>query len=192
MAAPLPQYKREYITSLLALGNTKAQIIAKVKKRYGHEIHPTTITRLKKQNALAIADAHDHIAAGSEIVGAAALKQKSYRLLDRKLDRALEDDSEIDKIRLKFRSGEIDKDEFDKEVARYEVLTINELTKVADSMHTHLKTAEDEQPLSPQDQAAMKMIMEGIKSGNPTVLVQALNPQAMPSVETPARHPGSP
>lgn len=194
MASNLPVYQREYIVQLLALGNTKPQIIEKFEDRYGRRIHPTTIIRLKKKYRRNIHDAHDIIAAGSDMVGAAALKQKSYRLLDRKLDQAIEDQTELDKLRLRLKAGEITKQEFDRESERYEVLTINELTKVADSMHTHTKQNNENEPLTPQDQAALQLLVEGIKSGNPFQLVQVINPRvrdSRPSAENPVPQPGN-
>lgn len=184
MAGTLPQYQREYIVQLLALGNTKPEIIKKFEERYGRRIHPTTIIRLKKQNKNNIDDAHDVLAANSELVGAAAIKQKTYRLLDRKLDRAIEDETEIDKLRARFRAGEIDRLEFEKEVAVYEVLAVGELTKIADSMHQHSKAGGDDPPMSPADHAALQMLMAGINNGNPMALIQVLNPSARPNVES--------
>lgn len=177
MAAPLQEHQRQYIVSLLALGNTKPEIIKKFNERYHRKIHPTTIIRLKKQQGIAIGEAHDVLAAKSEIVGANALKQKTYRLLDRKLDRAIDDDTEIDQLRAKLKAGEIDRKEFDYECAKYEVLTVRELTQIADTMNKHGKGEEDDGALSPQDQAMLQMIMQAINSGNAVNLVQVVNPQ---------------
>ncbi len=186
MASPLPQYQREYIIQLLALGNTKPEIIRKFKQRYGREIHPTTIIRLKKQNRDAINDAHEVLAVHSEVIGADLLKQKAYRGLNRKLDRAEQDDSQLELLRQQMQSGEISKSEYDSEVARYEVLTVRELTAIADSMEKHSRGNEGDTQLSPQDHAALQMLMGGINSGSPVQLMQVLNPNINinPSVKT--------
>ncbi len=183
----LPQHQRDYIVQLLALGNTKPEIIKKFDQKYGRRIHPTTIIRLKKQQAVGIAEAHDVLASRSEIVGAAALKQKTYRLINNRLDRAIEDESEIDRLRARFRAGEIDAKEFEMESARYEALTISELTKLSDAMHDQSKGDDDSNTLSPQDHAALSMLMQGINNGNPLQLIQVLNPtiNANPNVGSP-------
>lgn len=172
----LPQYQRDYIVQLLALGNTKPEIIKKFEERYGRRIHPTTIIRLKKQQAIAIGEAHQVLATRSEIVGADALKQKTYRLINNRLDRAIDDETEIDKLRAQMRAGEISPKEFEMECARYEVLTIAELTKLSDAMHDQAKGNGDDPTLSPQDHAALSMLMQGINNGNPLQLIQVLNP----------------
>ena len=187
MAAPLPQYQREYIIQLLALGNTKPEIIRKFKQRYGRNVHPTTIIRLKKQNKASINDAHEVLALHSEVIGVDAIKQKAYRGINRKLDRAEQDESQLEVLRQKYRADEISKSEYDAEVARYEILTVRELTAIADSMHKHGQGEEGTAQLSPQDQAALQMLMAGINNGNPVQLMQVLNPQVNinPSVKTP-------
>lgn len=192
MAAPLPQYQRDYIVNLLAMGNTKPEIIRKFEERYKRKIHPTTIIRLKKQQAVAINDAHDKLAVGSELIGATALKQKAHRLINNRLDRAIDDESEIDKLSAKLKAGEITRSQFDEEAARYEVLTINELTKLSDSMHQQSKNEDDTSNLTPQDQAALAMLMQGINNGNPLQLIQVLNPQIHPTVRSPEPPAGSP
>lgn len=143
---------------------------------------------------MAIGEAHDAFASKSEIVGANALRQKSYRLLDRKLDRAINDDSEIDVLRAQLKAGEIDRKTFDFECAKYEVMTTRELTQIVDTMNKHGKGEDDSAALTPQDQALLSMIMQGINSGNPVQLVQILNPQihASPNVGSPVPPAGNP
>lgn len=190
----LPQFQRDYIVQLLAMGNTKPEIIEKFEKRYGRRIHPTTIIRLKKQQKEAISDAHDVLAVGSELVGAAAIKQKAHRLLNNRLDRAIEDESEIDKLRAKMKAGEITPKQFEEESARYERLTITELTKLSDAMHTQSKGEDEQNMLTPQDHAALQMLMAGINNGNPLQLIQVLNPQlnVAPSGGSQAHHQDTP
>ncbi len=189
---PLPQHQRDYIVQLLALGNTKPEIIRKFEERYHRRINPSTIIRLKKAQKHEISEAHDVLAVRSEIVGANALKQKTHRLLNNRLDRAIEDESEIDKLRAQLKAGEITRDMFDKECARYEVLTITELTKLSDSMHNQAKGGDEDPALSPQDQAALQILMQGINQGNPLQLIQVLNPKVYPNGENPAPQAGSP
>lgn len=189
---PLPQHQRDYIVQLLALGNTKPEIIDKFEERYKRRINPSTIIRLKKQQKEEIAEAHDVLAVRSEVVGAAALKQKTHRLINNRLDRAIEDESVIDKLRAQLRAGEITRSQYDEECARYEVLTINELTKLSDAMHQQAKTDDSDPLLTPQDQAALQLLMAGINQGNPLQLIQVLNPKVYPNGENPAPQAGSP
>lgn len=189
---PLPQHQRDYIVQLLALGNTKPEIITKFEERYHRRINPSTIIRLKKQQKHEIAEAHDVLAVRSEVVGAAALKQKAYRLLDNRLDRAIADESEIDKLRARLKAGEITRSQFDEECARYEVLTINELTKLSDSMHQQAKGSDEDPALSAADHAALQLLMQGINTGNPVQLIQVLNPKMYPNGENPVPQAGSP
>lgn len=189
---PLPQHQRDYIVQLLALGNTKPEIIKKFEERYHRRINPSTIIRLKKQQKEEIDEAHDVLAVRSEIVGAAALKQKTHRLINNRLDRAIEDESEIDKLRAQLKAGEITRDQFDREAARYEVLTITELTKLSDAMHQQAKGSDEDPLLTPQDQAALQLIMQGINNGNPLQLIQVLNPKVYPNGENPAPQADNP
>ena len=177
MAAPLKRHERNYVVQLLALGNTVKEITAKFEDRYKHSIHQTTISRIKSQNAVAISDAHEVLAGSSEIVGANALKQKTYKLIDKKLDRAIEDDDQIAILRQQLKAGEIDQEFFNIEYAKLEKISIRELTAIADSMHQHAKQGDEEPVLSAADQAALQLLMKGINSGNPLTLVQVLNPQ---------------
>lgn len=189
MAAPLKTHERNYVIQLLSLGNTKAEIVAKFEAKYHRSIHHTTISRLKSKNAPAISEAHEIIAGGSEIIGANVLKQKTYRLMDRKLDRALEDDDQMALLRQQLKAGEIDQEFFNTEAAKLEKISIRELTAIADSMHTHAKQGDEEPALSAADQAALTLLMQGINSGNPMTLVQVLNPSLKidrPIVESPA------
>lgn len=188
---PLPQHQRDYIVQLLALGNTKPEIIDKFEERYKRRINPSTIIRLKKQQKEEIAEAHDVLAVRSEVVGANALKQKTHRLLNNRLDRAIEDETVIDQLRAQLKAGEITRDQFDRECARYEVLTITELTKLSDSMHQQAKNSDEDPSLTPQDQAALQLLMQGINQGNPLQLIQVLNPKVYPNGENPAPQAGS-
>lgn len=197
MSVPLQDYHKQYIMQLLALGNTKKQIIEKLKKKYGRTINPITITRMKKRPEVInnVNDAQDALTSRGELLGPALLKQKAYKLIDKKLDRALKDDSEIEKLRAQLQTGEIDRAKFDIECTRYEVLTVNELTKIAEVTHQHARKDGDENPLTPQDQAAFALLMQGIKHGNPMQLIQVLNPSAVPSApneESPAPPAGIP
>lgn len=194
MAAPLPQHIVDYIVQLQALGNTVRQIKDKVSDRYSRTVHEVTISRIRKRHENDINDAQDKLAARSDIIGADVLKQKSYRLLNRKLERAEEDDSQIAVLRSQLQSGEIDRETYESEAKKYEVMTVAELTKIADSMHQHAKGGDGGgNVLSPEDQAVLELITKGLSQGNPLALVKVVNQQlnVHPTAENPAPPAGS-
>lgn len=158
----------------MALGNSFSIIKQKCLAKYQHAPHTSTLTRIRK-NTPAIDEAQEYLTR-EEVVAAPILKQKTYKLMNRKLDRAIEDDTEIDNLRAQLKAGDISRKDFDDECTRYEVLTINELTKISDSVNNHMKTANEDPALTPEDQAALQMLMKGINSGNPFSLIQVLNP----------------
>lgn len=172
----------------MALGNTYPEIRSKCIQKYDHEPSISTLTRIRNKQRPAINEAQEYLTR-EEVVGANVLKQKSYKLINKKLDRAINDDSEIDRLRAQLKAGEIDRKEFDQECTRYEVMTINELTKVSDSMNNHLKGGDETPALTAEDQAALQMLMAGLNSGNPFQLIQVLNPVqnnlVLPNVSNP-------
>lgn len=192
MALPLPPYIREKIVNLFALGHDRPSIQKKIWEDYGRKVHLDTLSHIKRRYGKNIEDAHNHLATSLDTVGAAAIKAKAYRQIDRRLSRAEEDQSKIDELRTQLKAGEITKKEFNIEVARYEVLTTNELIKIADTMHSHTRREDEPGQLSPADQAALQMLVAGIQSGNPVQLIQVLNPNLRnANAETPAPPAGS-
>lgn len=174
---PLAAYMKDYVVHLGVLGNTRAQIREKFHAKYNRPIHERTITKIWRDNKVQMDEAQNTIAqSGLEILTGDALKQRSYQLLDTRLKRAQSDESEIEKLRARFLAKEITAQEFDRECARYEQLTINELVKIADMGFEHAHKAGEGPALTPEDQAALTLLTEGLRSGNPLQLIQVLNP----------------
>lgn len=121
-----------------------------------------------------------------EFVHGSLLKQKAYKQLEQKLEQAEKDDSEIGRLRTELNTGTITRKEFDQKVARYERLTVNELVKIADMAHNHVRHDGEETPMTPEDKAAFGVLMEGLKTGNPLQIIQVLNPKVYPNGESPA------
>lgn len=172
MAAKLTDPQIRYVVKQLSLGATKAVIQEQFQKEFGRGISVITIGRIRKTNTQAITESRALIAADGA-VSAAVLKQKAHQLMESRLDEAIEDASELKKIRKQLQAGEINEVQYKNKVALYRELTINELTKVSEAMHSQTKGEKDD-PVTPQDQAALAALLAGIQSGNPVQLIQVL------------------
>lgn len=174
---PLTAYERDYILQLTVLGDNRRTIQQKFLEKYGRTLNERTVTRLRAENRLKLDEAKNSIInQGMTLVSGDALKQKAYSLINHKLRHAEDDESEIEKIRIKFKAGEITKHEYDVQVARYERLTVNELVKIAEMGFEHAHKGNESGALTPEDQAALTLLTEGLKNGNPMQLIQVLNP----------------
>lgn len=183
---PLAYYQKDYIMHLGVLGNTRAQIREKFIAKYSRPVNPRTISRIWKENKEQMDEAQNSIASqGMDMVTGDSLKQRSYKIMDRRLHRAETDESEIEKLRVQLRAGEITKQQFNASCAQYEQLTINELVKVAAMGFEHSQKGKEGPALTPEDQAALSLITEGLKSGNPFQLIQVLNPKVYPNGDNP-------
>jgi hypothetical protein len=186
---PLAYYERQFVIQMGVLGNSRQQIANKFLEKYGRTINLRTVTRIWKESRDEMDEAQKAIQnQGLTIVTGDALKQKSYNVLNRRLERAEKDESEIEKLRIKLRAGEITLSDFNRDCAKYEQLTINELVKVADMGFVHSQKNGEGPALTPEDQAALAVLTEGLKNGNPLQLIQVLNPtinQAAPTAGTP-------
>jgi len=186
MAAPLKQNEVALIVQSISLGDTRAETMAKFTKEFGRTINEITVSRVKARNLALIASTRQQIV-NTGAITALRLKERSYKIIDRRLNRAEADESEIDKLRVQLQKGEITQAVFKEKVAVYEQLTLNELIKVADHAVVASK-GQDDDPPSAADQAAFAMLVQGIKSGNPIQLIQVLNP----TVNTQAAPAGNP
>lgn len=190
-AGPLATYHKEFIIHMGVLGNTRAQVVEKFSERYHRPLHPRTVSKVWKENRETIDDAQRTITnQGLEILSGDALKQKSYSLIDKRLTRAQADESDIEKLRIQLKAGQITKQVFDVECSRYEQLTINELVKIADMGFEHSTKGGEGPALTPEDQAMLSAMTEGLRSGNPFQLIQVLNPKVYPNGENPVHQAG--
>lgn len=170
----LTRNQESWIVKRISLHQPYHKIKAEFEQKFGRSINPMTISRVKKRYIDVVTHVQDKIIENN-VINSAAIKQQSYRLIQRKMDKAEGDMNELDTLTKKLRSGEISRSTYDDLKKTYETVTLSELTRVADSAHTHMKGAEDD-PARPEDEAALKMLIAGIQAGNPVQLVQVLNP----------------
>ncbi len=178
--------QQRWVVKRITLHHKYGDIKKAFEEKFGRSINPMTIVRLKKKY-LDVVTENRALIVRDGAISAASMKQQSYRLIQKRMDWAETDVSELEKLRGQYRRGEISAEDYKRQRQAYEELTISELTNVANSAHSHMKGNEDEAP-NPGDQAALQMLMEGIKSGNPVQLIQVLNP---PPNQTPKSPPAS-
>lgn len=166
--------QKSWIIKRITLNNSYTEIKKEFQIKFGRSLNIMTISRLKNKHIDVVTAGKNKIIENAAIESA-AIKQQSYRLLARKMDRAEEDMTELDKLRRLFQTGQIDSKEYKRRRTLYEDLTVSELTNVANAAHSHMKGIEDE-AARPEDAAALKMLVASIQSGNPVNLIQMLNP----------------
>lgn len=178
MAARLTAEQNAFIVKELTLGAIYAEIQERFEKRFKRSVGDITLTRIKQKNQAVIANSRDAIAADGA-ASARKIKQKSYELLEGRLDDALADADRIRELRQQLRDGEINEVQYKNKVALHEQLTITELTKVSEAMNSQSKGEKDD-PITPQDQAALAALLAGIQAGNPVQLIQVLTQPPTP------------
>lgn len=195
MGVRLKIYEKDWLLQQLVLARKVPEIQADFKERYGRTVSDVTISKIKTSKAAVIKDAQNAMVLQGDQLAPGAINHRANKAIVKELDRHEEDSSHIDELRRQLHAGIINRAKFDLEVTKYEALTIAELVKISDSMHKQALRTGNTDPLTPQDQAAFALLMEGIKNGNPMQLIQVLNPQAFgarPSEESPVRPAGTP
>lgn len=182
MAARITSEQKRFVVKHITLGATAKEIGVAFEKQFGRPIHPMSVSRIRHDNVVSIAQGREII--GAEAVTSATLiKQKTNQLLEARLDDAIEDSVEIRKLRRELRNGTITPGQFKQKVEVYEQLTINELVKVSDAMAEQSKNDKNDTPLSPTDQAALAALVAGIQAGNPVQLIQLIQSKATENPE---------
>lgn len=172
--AKLTENQKRSLVSMLSKNMPHKEIQDAFKKKFNRTVSSVSLTRLKNKHIEIITSAQK-VAIEQTAIAAATLKDKSYRLLEHRMDAALEDEGDIAELRRKLRAGEISRADYDRDVQMYTQLSVTELTKIADVTHIHAK---DEGGSNvPQDKAAMEMLLEGIRQGNTVQLVQIVGPK---------------
>lgn len=166
--------QKAWLIKRIALHHNYRDICREFKEKFGRSVNPMTLSRLKRRHIDIVTSAQSRIVA-SGAIEATTIKQQSYRLIQRKMDKAEVDMTDLDKLRKDFREGVIDEKEYKRRKQTYETITIGELTNVANAAHAHAKGIEDD-AARPEDAAALKMLVASIQSGNPVNLIQMLNP----------------
>ncbi len=194
MGLRLKVYEKDWILQQLVLARKTPAIQADFEQRYGRPTTKDAISRLRKAKAEVIKDAQNALVTQGDQLAPGAINHRANKAIVKELDRHEEDSGFIDDLRRQLHDGIINRAKFDQEVTKYEALTIAELVKISDSMHKQSLKSSNTDPLTPADQAAFMLLMEGLKNGNPMQLIQVLNPTAAapPIVESPEHPVGTP
>lgn len=172
MPAPIPANIEESIVKQLVRKKAHKDIVAHVKKEFDRHVNIQTIGKIRARNLERITNAQSLVQTNAA-VQAIDIQNRAYRLLDKKLERAEVQDDEMEKIRKKYRDGQIDHAEYRRRIEAYENVTIGQISQVLTSVKEDKNAPKG--VISPEDQAALELLAEGIRSGNPVNLIQILN-----------------
>lgn len=172
----LTQNQQRWIVKRLSLNKPHKEIRDEFLAKFERPVSSVTLSRLRGKH-LGVITTTQKALVEQDAIQAAGLKNKAYKHLERRLDQAEEDETEVARLRRDWRNGLITRTEYEVAVRSYVTLSVSELTNIANMGHTHSK-GEDDDSLKPTDRAALEMMLEGIRSGNPVQLVQILNPAA--------------
>lgn len=175
----LSQPQRMQVFALLARGDTAAQINDFLDKRYGLSLAASSISEMKTKHADTIEEMRSHIQA-TELVEVDSLMQKSRRILNRKLDRADRDMSELEELDRQYREKEIDSAEYKRQKATLMNVSITEIAMVSKNLHDQTKKAgDDDTPKLPSGSPVQtEQLLAAIKAGDTVELQRIiLNPQ---------------
>lgn len=172
----LSQNEQRWIVKRLSLNKPHKEIRDEFLKKFERPVSSVTLSRLRSKH-LGVITTTQKALVEQDAIQAAGLKNKAYKHLERRLDQAEEDETEVEKLRRQWRLGMITRSEYEQAVRSYVTLSVSELTTIANMGHTHSK-GEDDPNLKPTDRAALELMLEGIRSGNPVQLVQIMNPNA--------------
>lgn len=172
MAEKLPATITKFVVKHLATGAGRKEIVELVKKEFDREIHPMTVYNISKRESTTVEVMQNQIIKDAA-VSASSLKNKANNLLARKLDMAENDMDKIQELREDYRNGIITKHEFDVQMATFEKITVNELATISKEATAQMKAEDPNEPTA-QDAAALAMMLEAIRAGNPINIIQTL------------------
>lgn len=180
MPAPIPENIEESIVRQLVQKKSYKDIVAHVNNKFERKINVQTVGRIRNRNLERIINARELVVKNAAIE-AIDIQQRAYRLIDKKLERAEIQDDEMEKIRKKYRDGTISRAEYLLQIESYEQVTLSQISQVLGAVKDDKKQAGAE--MTPADTAALQLMVEGIKSGNPINLVQILRQTSEQSPE---------
>lgn len=125
MAAPkkLDAQTETQVVAMIARGDTHSQIIDWLEKAKEVTLAPNTITLIKKRNAEAIQFMQSKLTEHETTLSTQILA-KSRQLIDKRLDKNMQLEQDLRKLREKYESDEIDSKDYYRE---YELLMRNQL-----------------------------------------------------------------
>ena len=169
----LPNDIRMFIVKHLAAGEGRNAIVELVQKEFKRKIHPMTVYNISKRQANDVAIVKNQIVKDTA-TSAVALKNKANNLIARKLDLVEADMDKVQKAREDYQRGFITKHEFDTLMSTYEKATLYELASISKEASAQAKAEDPNEPTA-QDAAALAMMLEAIRSGNPVNIIHAVN-----------------
>lgn len=180
MPAPIPENIEESIVRQLVQKKSYKDIVKHINDKFERKINVQTVGRIRNRNLERIINARELVVKNAA-VQAIDIQQRAYRLLDKKLERAEVQDDEMEKIRKKYRAGLLSRGEYLAEIESYEQVTLSQIAQVLGSVKDDKKAGAPE--MTPADTAALQLMVEGIKAGNPINLVQILRQTSEQSPE---------
>lgn len=172
MATRINDEQVGWVVKQMCQGVFHKDIATEFKKLFQRNISPSTLARINERNLTAINEARQIIAKDAT-TSAIRTKHKLHELMEHRVDDALEDYSDLRALRKQFQNGEINEVEYKRKRDLYEQLTMSEIVKTSEALHSQTK-GEDTDPVGPQDQAALAALIAGIQAGNPVQLIQVL------------------
>lgn len=185
MSAPkkLDGNTESQVVAMLARNDTQQQVIDWLKEEKGIKMSIASIGVIKKRNTEAIAFMRKELTKHETTI-AATILDKSRRLIDKKLDKALSIEDELAALRKSFDSGQMTDDQYYHEVDivlrnRLTVQELNALSKEAfnqSQIEAGKPTSITETP--EQAKQALTAILSAIAAGDEAAALKALFPSA--------------
>lgn len=175
----LSQPQRMQVFALMARGDTAKQINDFLEKQHGLTLNASSISEMRTKHKDTIEEMRATIQQ-NELVEVESLMQKSRRLLNRKLDRADRDMSELEQLDEDYRNGSVDSVEYKRKKATLMNVSITEIAMVSKNLHEQSKKSDD--PNNPALPAGNPLqteaLLKAIKQGDTVELQRIiLNPQ---------------
>lgn len=167
------------IVAMLARGDTRQQIVNWLKTEKGIDFSTDGVSRIKRVNAQTLEFMTSELVKHQATTAKATLN-KSRILIEKRLDKAMQLDNELQRLKNKFESGEITSEDYYRQfdtIMRHQ-LTIQELNSVSkESFHqsqleANRPTAITESP--EQAKENLKTLLQAIAEGDVNKLVKGL------------------
>lgn len=134
MPKRINQKLEKKIVRLMALGKTQDDILKKIKKENKVELAKKTLTDIKKRNYEALEEQQRAIIR-REAATAAGIHGKTNSMLYKRLEKAEEDTDTLWDLEQQYRNGDINDEEFYRQVSRLRDVSIEQLLKVSKEMY---------------------------------------------------------
>lgn len=136
-------------------------------------LNRTTVIEIKKRNQETL-DIMRAKLADHRLGQATKILDKANKAIERRVDRQIEADTQLDRIRKRFEAGEIDITEYRQQIAGLEKTTLTELVAVSKEMHSQAKTEMEtlKNPAGSPQETKQRLIdlVEAIKAGDEVAL----------------------